>query len=356
MEATFPSSPSGSVSLYDLLQKGRILITYLLRKWWVLTIAAALGAGAGLAYSYFKPTTYTASLSFLVEEGKSGGGGLASLAGQFGFDLGGLSGSSGLLSGDNVLVFLKSNSLTSETLLTPYDSAGKISLADKYADASGLRSKWAKNKKIGKEIFFPVAKQPAYTRLQDSLLLVMVQKILKDDLNVERPDKKAAFVQVNAQMRDELLAKYFCERLVREATSRYVNSKTSRQTINVNRLQHRADSIGALLNRKTYATAVAQEQLLDLNPGIKTPAVSAEVTGRDKVMLATIYGEVIKNLEISKVALSQETPAIQIVDDVELPLKVNEAEKVISMALGALLAVLVCSCALTVTGILGKKY
>jgi hypothetical protein len=31
-------------------------------------------------------------MSFVVEEGKSSGGGLASLAGQFGFDVGGASG------------------------------------------------------------------------------------------------------------------------------------------------------------------------------------------------------------------------------------------------------------------------
>jgi len=341
MNAAHTASANGTdtVSLYDIIKRGQSLLSYLLSKWWVILITAVIGGAAGLTYAVLKPITYTANLNFLVEEGKGGGGGLASLAGQFGFDLGGLAGSSGLLSGDNVLVFLKSPSLAKETLLTPYDSSGHLSLADKYAEVTLLRRDWKENAKIGKEIFFPVQEKGRYTRLQDSLLQVMVSQIVKDELLVDRPDKKASFVQVSVQMRDELLSKYFCERLVKEATERYVNSKTSRQTINVSRLQRRADSIAALLNRKTFATAAAQEQLLDVNPGFKTAAVNAEVTGRDKTMLATIYGEIIKNLEISKVALSQETPTIQVVDAVDIPLKVNKTSKALAILLGAALCV-----------------
>jgi hypothetical protein len=135
-----------------------------------------------------------------------------------------------------------------------------------------------------------------------------------------------------------------------------VVSKTTRQSINVSRLQRRADSIGGLLNRKTFATAFAQEQLLDINPGFKTATVTAEVTGRDKAMLATIYGEVIKNLEISKVALSQETPTILIVDAVDLPLKVNKVEKLIAILLGVLLATVICVAVLTLKMVVKGKF
>lgn len=356
MDSDNTSKSSDMISFYDLLKKGKSWIHYLTSKWWILLIAAGIGGTAGLIYSYYKTVTYTAKLSFLVEEGKAGGGGIASLAGQFGFDLGGLGGGNGLLSGDNILVFLKSTSLVKETLLTPYDSIGTTSLADKYAEVTNLRKQWMENSKIAKEIFFPVSHRQSSTRLQDSLIQVMVTRILKEELMVERPDKKATFVQVSASMQDELLAKYFCERLVKEATDRYITSKTNRQAVNVARLQRRADSIGALLNKKTFATAIAQEQLLDINPGFKTAAVSAEVTGRDKVMLTTIYGEVIKNLEISKVALSQETPTILVVDAVDLPLKVNKTEQFIAAFVGVLVAVFVCIVVLTLVMIAKAKF
>lgn len=41
-------------------------------------------------------------------------------------------------------------------------------------------------------------------------------------------------------------------------------------------------------------------------------------------MQGTIYAEITKNLEISKTALIQETPTVQVVDTPELPLKKNE--------------------------------
>jgi uncharacterized protein involved in exopolysaccharide biosynthesis len=43
-------------------------------------------------------------------------------------------------------------------------------------------------------------------------------------------------------------------------------------------------------------------------------------------MMGTIYAELMKNLEISKTALIQETPAVQIVDHASLPLE-NDRKK-----------------------------
>ena len=61
--------------------------------------------------------------------------------------------------------------------------------------------------------------------------------------------------------------------------------------------------------------------MLNLNPAFATAGVDLEISNRDKVMLSTIYGEVVKNLEISKTALIQETPTVQLVDQPELPLE-----------------------------------
>lgn len=79
-----------------------------------------------------------------MEESKTSGGSIASaLAGQFGFDLGSLSGGNGVLAGDNVLELLKSRTLLKKALLTPAQNP-QSSLADLYADVYGLRGKWKK--------------------------------------------------------------------------------------------------------------------------------------------------------------------------------------------------------------------
>jgi hypothetical protein len=313
------------ISLKEIIIKIKNWLAYLKTQWWKIAIAGIIGGLLGYGYAYIQPITYTAKLSFVVEDSKSSGGGLASLAGLAGIDIGGMSGGAGtLFAGDNILLFLKSESLVRTTLLTPYDSVKNYSLADKYADVYKLRKRWATNEKVNQKIYFPSFPKKTYSRLQDSLLQSIVKKIIFKELEIERPDKKATFINVSSTMKDELLVKLFSERLVNMACDRYVYSKTKRQKTNVDRLQRKADSLGFLLNIKTYAQATETEKLLDINPALRTESVRAEVTGRDKMMIGAIFTEVVKNLEVAKMQLSQETPTIYMVDGSDLPAKTNK--------------------------------
>jgi hypothetical protein len=350
------NNDENDVSFRDIFSNMRSALLHLMRRWWVILILGVSGAAIGIWYASSKPDTFTAKLSFILEEGKGGGGGLASLAGQFGFDLGGITGNNGPLSADNITLFLTSSSLTEETLLTRYDSAGKYSLADRYAEVTGLKKAWKKNKKIGTEVFFPERRLVPYSRLQDSLLQILIEEVSKKNVVISKPDRKASFIEVFTTMRDESLSKYYCERLVNAALSRYIDIKTNRQSTNVNRLQRRADSIYYLLNRKTYSSAAAQERVLDINPALRSmAAVPTEVISRDKVMLGTLYGEIVKNLEISKVALNQETPMIQVIDNVRLPLKRKQTSKVLYAIVGGFLLSALGSCLVMASFLLSRK-
>ena len=137
----YPYEPE--FSFKDLLNKRKDDLAYLWSKKLLLTGIAILGALAGILYAWQKPVTYTARLTFVVEEGKVGGGSLLSgLAGQFGFDIGGISGTGGVLAGDNVQQLLKSSKMIKNTLLTPLAEGSKVSLADEYARTSKLSSTW----------------------------------------------------------------------------------------------------------------------------------------------------------------------------------------------------------------------
>lgn len=331
----------------QILQQYKKIVLYLLSKIFIITILAILGAIIGFFIAYSKKTEYIAKTSFIVEEGKTSVGGFSGIASQLGVDINSLSGVGGasIFTGDNILLFLKSETLSKETLLSSFaDSSSVYSLADRYADVYNLRTKWLKSKKIGKEVFFPpLSAKVNYTRLQDSLLKVIVSKIVNVQLDVDRPEKKATLINVSINSFDDHFSKLFCERLVQKATERYIIIKTKRQKANVERLERRADSIAAVLNRKTFSSAVQQEKLLDVNPGSKSATVAAEVSGRDKVILTTLYGEVIKNLELSKISLNQETPIIQLIDTPGYPLMNNKASKLIYMFIGGLIATcLVC--------------
>ncbi len=289
-----------------------------------LALVLLLAALAGALFAWKWPVTYTARLTFVIDDTKSsGGGGLAAIAGQFGFNLDGLSGASGVLAGDNVQELLKSRRLIKNTLLSPYNDKGDYSLADQYAKAYKLDKKWLKYSINGQIIRFPVGGKN-YTRTQDSLLHEITKSIIEGQFGVAKTDKKLSFFEVNSTMRDEKLAYLFCTRMIKQGTDFFIQTKTGRMRNNVTRLQHRADSIGRILNKKTLAASSASQSLLDLNPAYTSANANVETTERDKIILSTVFSETVKNLEASKMMLAQETPTVQIVDEPEFPLKKNK--------------------------------
>lgn len=334
------NSTSEDINLFQLISKSIIFIKMLLKKYFiVLFIVSLMGAIIGFYIAKLKKPNYEAILTFIVEEGRTSSG-LAAIAGQFGFDLNGGNNAT-LFSGDNILMFLTSKSLTKETLLTSYsfNQSSSYTLADKYAEASELKNKWVSKKIVPENFYFDTTKK---TRLQDSLLQLITDNILLNELKVERPEKKATFIKVQCNLKDELLTKLFCERLVKIATEKYIQSKTTRQKKNVDRLEKRADSLNNVLNGKTYTSASSMQELIDINPANKVITVNAELNNRDKLMLSQLYAEVIKNLELSKIQLNQETPTIQIIDSPDLPLKKSKSSKLVFAIIGFLFTSFFC--------------
>ena len=324
----------------------------------LVLLAVLIGAALGLAYSIFKPVRYNAEITFSVEDSKSIGGGLlSSLGGSIGMDIGSLAGSgNGVLSGDNVLSLLKSKSMMAQCLKTPYpidnntsstnaasdsnkqSAIANYTIADRYADVYGLREKWTGNKKIGRAIYFGQPDQNV--RLQDSLLKTIIKRIEEKELSVVKPDKKLSFFKIAINTKDELLSLLITKGIIKIATDFYVNAKVGRLRNNIERLEKRTDSISNLLNQQTYSATEDARLLLNVNPADINAPVYSEISQRDKMVLTTIYAELMKNLEVSKAALIQETPTVQIVDQTGFPLERIETKWYEGILLGAILSLL----------------
>lgn len=331
-EKEYPYEPEFSLKklFNDRLEDVKYVLQY--KKSLALVIIAGALAGAFIAWR--KRPTYTARLTFVIDDSKSGSlSGLSSLAGQFGFNLDGMTSGNGVLAGDNVQELLKSTKLIKATLLSPYDA--QQTLADKYVTTYKLDNAWASFSPDGKMVKFP-ANGANNSRLQDSLLHEITILILGNgQFGIGKTDKKLAFFEVNATMKDEKLAQLFCTRMIKQATDFYISTKTQRLRTSVNRLQHRADSIGVILNKRTYSLSAANQSLLDLNPAYtSSPNANIEVKQRDKIVLTTVFSETVKNLEASKAMLAQETPTVQIVDEPELPLKKNKLKYTVTVPAG----------------------
>lgn len=329
----------------QLFQRRKEDFKFLWNKRKQIFFAAIIGSLLGIFAAWINTITYSSRITFVVEDTKAGGGGLTSLAGQLGFDLSSLTGSSSILAGDNVLELLISKKLIKKTLLSPFnpEKDSLYTLADRYADVYNYKNKWMKLKNNkGTSISFPPNVQ-SYNRLQDSLLQVIMKNIGEKEISVIKPDKKLSFFALNTTMRSEKLTELFSTRLMNEASDFYIQTKTQRLRANVDRLQHRADSIEKLLNIKTHSASASTQSLLDVNPAYTSAGVKSEVEERDKRVLQTIYSEIIKNLEVSRTMLIQETPTFQIIDEAYLPLKKNKLKYPYAIMVGIFISVLLYS-------------
>jgi hypothetical protein len=194
-QPSYPYEPEFSFKKLISDRADDVKYVFSFKKSMALVIIVAAAIGAAVAYKW--PVTYTARLTFVIDDAKSGSaGGLAGIASQFGFNLDGIGGASGVLAGDNVQELLKSQRLIKETLLSPYDSLETLSLADKYAQVNKLDKNWLKYSSDGKIISFPVGVKN-YTRTQDSLLHEITNMVLAGEFGIAKTDKKLGFFEVS---------------------------------------------------------------------------------------------------------------------------------------------------------------
>jgi hypothetical protein len=310
-------------SLNDMSVYMRSFFNYLLRKWVGILLFLFLGTGIGVFYYFNQKPKYTAVTTFILEE-KSSSNGLAGLASQFGFNVGSLSGGGSIFSGDNILEILKSKKVVQKVLLDKVGGTlanNNQTLIDYYLDFTGAHKKWMKSQRLAGINFSVSAGQ--FDAVHDSVLNSTYEHIVKKSLLAERLSKQGTIIKVQVTEADPLFARMMSERLVEEAGKLYLDIRTGAALANIQQLQNRSDSLLYLLNRKSYTAAASQP--LDVNPGIKTAAVPLEIASRDKTVLATLYAEITKNLEASKLILSQQTPVIQQLDTP--PLLLNDEKK-----------------------------
>lgn len=313
-----------------------VWVKYMLSRWKVILLAGVIGGVIGFLYSISKKPVYVGNLTFVLEEPQSNSlGAYAGLASQFGVDLGSNSGS-GIFNADNIMEFLKSKMMIERVLLTDADwEGGRKTLADKYIDIYKLNASW-KDKAAFADFSFPFNSSPdSLNRIQDSIMANLCSMIAKQNLLVDKPDKKLNFIDAAITTPNEHFSKIFIQRLVDEASKFYVQTKTRRSALTVNQLQAEADSVLSELNKKTYSSAMSLD--MNENPVRKIATIQAESVTRDKMILQSMYAEVIKNLEVAKMTLSQNTPVILEVDVPRYPLQRKMVGKKVGIAVGLIL-------------------
>lgn len=321
--------PSDEISLKELIQKLQATLAYLWGHKGKLALMAVLGGALGFGYAhFFKKVTYTSRLTFVVEEKTAGGGSLMGLASQFGVDLGGGGGS--MFSSDNLILLLRSQKILESALLEPLPALNNDHLLNAY-----IRQHYAQGLKEGKVKLFDLAKNRGdFNRAEDSIMAVVVANVQKITA-VSRLDKKASIIDLQLTDTNEEWAYLMSQLIIEKATDMYLDLKTGKTTRMIGVLEGKVDSVKSALDGMMSAAAVETDQNQAL------VRMQARVPGAKKQMqiqmLTAMYGELVKNLELTRFTLDREEPVIQIIDAPSMPLKKVGQGRLLSAVLGSFL-------------------
>jgi hypothetical protein len=320
--------PSDEISLAEQWLKAKSVIAYLLRfKFLIMGVGLLFAVGGYFKVKMAKPI-YTANLTFALEQGDKSGG-LSGIASQFGFSVGG--GGEGL-GGENLLTLMKSRRIVQDVLMSKiYVDGDSVLLINQYvATQPKLKAKWDT---LG---LFPIDVRTCCEPKEDSAIGVVVKAVTEKSLAVNKFDKKLSFVSVSYTGSDPVFTGAFVELLTAKSTKFYVESKMVNSRANILKLEQRVDSVSAEMQAAMVGFASAQDQnSFTVQSVAKVPSVQKQMK---VTMLTTLYGELVKNLELSKTMSAREEPLITIIDRPHYPLRVRES-KLKSAAIGGVLGV-----------------
>ncbi len=285
-------------------------LRFLLSKWlWILSIVLS-GGIIGLTYAWLQKPIYTAEITFAPENEKGSSIGMyAGLAAQFGLDIGG---GGGVFEGENLMEFLKSKMLIEKALLSPLDS--NILIVERYIGEKKYRNNWNDNPNL-KSLSFSEDQQP--NRLRDSIMDLIIKDVSLN-LIIEKKDKKLNIVSVKMTNTDEVFAKSFVERLVEKGIQYYVDYRSKKTRENVQILQRQADSVRRTMQGDIVSVAASTD--LNVNPVRQIVRTGVQKKQIDVQVNSQVYGELLKQLELSKISLRKETPLVEVIDTPRYPL------------------------------------
>lgn len=337
-----PTSPANDdMTLRELVLSIREWICYALSKWVWLLLFALIGLAMGAAYSYFSKATYTATATFVLDEGGSSNNAAGALGG-LGSLLGGSSTQEGLFQGDNIIWLYSSDRMLSQMLLSKVKRAeDSVSLVywllDIDKDLQRTVEKIKENDPDYKDFPKVVIDKESLSRNQKKVLNAAIKVFRVEYLTVKKEEKTSGIINVSVASKDELFSLLATESLMNLVNRFYVQTKTLKLKEQVEVLAEKVNEANKQLNTSMYEAAGAADAIPNPNPNLSTLKVRPQREAVDIQVNSASYTAMKKQLETARIALQQETPLIQIVDAPAQPLPVSKPGMVKFMVIGGLL-------------------
>lgn len=325
------SQPSTYLTISQLLKQVHYVWSVFKAKFKYILISATLFGILGIVYAFIAKPTYQAHLSFVLNENEGNNINLSSLAGLAGLGSGSIGGG---VNEDKLVFLTNSRFLLANVLLSKAEFDGKNQqiinvLVDKYE----LKNAFKKDTLL--QSFEEVKHQQldSLTKAENKVIDIVIKLIIDNKLLMVESKKKSGIVAQNSGIViadfttiDEQLSKNFMDNFFQLINTYYVNRSIQRQQRNYNLIRERADSLQEILyDQENYGASLVDQ---NANLARMVARVKVERTRKNLELLNLMYAEVMKNLEIAKFSLENQTPLLQLVDKPTYPLKMEKKSKV----------------------------
>lgn len=325
------------INIGDLFTKIGEYRKHAIKKWWVILIFAVVLGLLLRFYINWRPEHYIAHSDFSVKgvEGTSTSS-LASLASSFGIGIS--TGSE--FTNEYFLGLIQSRRIIKEALLQK-DTIQLKGQEPKYDYLVNfyieMYPRWSGRKKI-KDFRIIHNDFSALTTYEDSVLSVIYDEILDDDLTVSfNEDVGLNQLEYSSINRD--FSKAMASYLAFAASDYYIYSQIDNEISTVSLIQSRADSIRATLSEKEDLLARVQDQ----------SAYTVKASGlinqgrllRDIEILTLEYSTVYTQLELAKFDMRNKTPLVSIVDTPEIATIKEKEQVIVFMIIGLIMGAII---------------
>ncbi len=307
------------------------------KKWWIILIALPF-----IAYFGYKAktalVTFQANLTYSMNDGSGGGGGLSGILGSFGL------GKGGKVNLDKIVELSKSRNIIQKVLFTPIPldtMDGKTDyIANHLITLYKLDEAWTNKNKSWMGFRFKSDSIKAFSNDELAALKMLHGKVVGGK-NAKIPifsngfNEDTGILSMSATTVDEELSITFCNKVYDELKKYYILNGTKGNEKSFKFVAAKTDSITNLLKSKQYQLAKFNDTHRNLTD--QTMLVQRKILETEIGKLTLMYGEVTKNYEIADFSLEAGTPDITIIDEPLPPLDAQGESFLIALIKGGLL-------------------
>lgn len=311
------------------------------KKWWVILLAIPFAIF--MAYkAKIVPTTFTAPLTYTLNDGSGGGGALSGILGSFGL------GKGGKVNLEKIVELSKSRNIIHRVMFTsvPLDTfqGKKDYIANHLIALYEWDKKWTNKYKDWTGFRFTTDSIDLFTKEELSGLKrvygeIVGSKSTKNPIFSNGFNEDTGILTISSTTVDEQLSIDISNQVYAELKKYYLESSTKGNKTSFEFVQAKTDSVFALMKAKEFQLSAFNDSHRNLTePGLLTQRKLLET---EILKLKTMYAEATKNREIADFSLAAGTPDITIIDEPLPPLDANAESWILALLKGGLLGALI---------------